>query len=192
MKLTSTLVKNFYTVGIWTFVSRIFGFIRDILLAAFLGSGPVGEAFIIAFSLPNIFRRFFAEGAFNAAFIPLFKKQMHKKEKARQFTLNTLSTLILTLITFCSLAMILMPVLVWAMASGFGSDSRFELTVYYGRITFPYIFMVSLSSLFGGILNSHGNFKATSATPLILNLFLIIALLSSYAWDLDAGLMICL
>jgi putative peptidoglycan lipid II flippase len=192
MKFTSTLVKNFYTVGIWTFVSRIFGFIRDILLAAFLGSGPVGEAFIIAFSLPNIFRRFFAEGAFSAAFIPLFKKQMYDKEKARQFTLNTLSTLILALITFCSLAMILMPFLVWAMASGFGSDSRFELTVYYGRITFPYIFMVSLSSLFGGILNSYGNFKATSVAPLILNLFLIIALVSSYAWDLDTGLMICI
>ena len=90
MRFTSTIFKNFYTVSIWTFISRLFGFVRDIMLAAFLGSGPVGEAFIIAFSLPNIFRRFFAEGAFNAAFIPLFKKQMHNKEEAVQFTLNTL------------------------------------------------------------------------------------------------------
>ncbi|MFL2791041.1 MAG: murein biosynthesis integral membrane protein MurJ [Paracoccaceae bacterium] len=190
MRFTSTIFKNFYTVSIWTFISRLFGFVRDIMLAAFLGSGPVGEAFIIAFSLPNIFRRFFAEGAFNAAFIPLFKKQMHNKEEAVQFTLNTLSTLILVLLTFCSLAILLMPFLVFAMASGFGSDSRFELTVYYGRITFPYIFMVSLSSLFGGILNSHGNFKATSAAPVILNIFLIFALLLSHVWNLDTGLMI--
>ena len=72
MQFKSTFLKNFLTVGLWTFVSRIFGFCRDIMLAAFLGSGPIGEAFIIAFSLPNIFRRFFAEGAFNAAFIPMF------------------------------------------------------------------------------------------------------------------------
>ena len=74
MRFKSNFLKNFLTVGLWTFVSRIFGFLRDIMLAAFLGSGPIGEAFIIAFSLPNIFRRFFAEGAFNAAFIPISKK----------------------------------------------------------------------------------------------------------------------
>ena len=79
MRFTSTIFKNFYTVSIWTFISRLFGFVRDIMLAAFLGSGPVGEAFIIAFSLPNIFRRFFAEGAFNAAFIPLFKCTIRKR-----------------------------------------------------------------------------------------------------------------
>ena len=154
MRFASTIFKNFVTVGVWTFVSRIFGFVRDIMLAAFLGSGPVAQAFIIAFALPNIFRRFFAEGAFNAAFIPLFRKQMHNKNEAVQFTQNTMSMLILILLTFCSLAILLMPLLVLAMAAGFGSDSRFDLAVYYGRVTFPYIFMVSLSSLFGGILNS--------------------------------------
>ena len=81
MHFKSTFLKNFLTVGLWTFVSRIFGFCRDIMLAAFLGSGPIGEAFIIAFSLPNIFRRFFAEGAFNAAFIPMFKKNMDNKNQ---------------------------------------------------------------------------------------------------------------
>ena len=190
MKFTSKILKNFFTVGIWTLVSRIFGFFRDILLAAFLGSGPVGEAFIIALALPNIFRRFFAEGAFNAAFIPLFKKQMHDKSEALQFSSNTLSTLILILLTFCSLAIILMPLLVLALAGGFGSDSRFDLAVYYGRITFPYIFMVSLSSLFGGILNSHGKFTATSAAPIILNLCLIFAMLLSNNLNLDMGIMI--
>ena len=192
MKFRSKIIKNFFTVSIWTFVSRIFGFVRDIMLAAFLGSGPVGEAFIIAFSLPNIFRRFFAEGAFNAAFIPLFKKQMHNKDEALKFTLNTLSILILTLITFCSIAIIFMPFLVLAIAGGFGSDDRFDLAVYYGRITFPYIFMVSLSSLFGGILNSYGKFSATSAAPIVLNIFLIFAMLIAYGLDFDMGLLICI
>ena len=192
MRFASTIFKNFLTVGVWTFVSRIFGFVRDIMLAAFLGSGPIGEAFIIAFALPNIFRRFFAEGAFNAAFIPLFRKQMQNKNEAVQFTQNTMSMLILILLTFCSLAILLMPVLVWAMASGFGSNSRFDLAVYYGRITFPYIFMVSLSSLFGGILNSYGKFGATSAAPIILNVFVIFAMLFAHKLDLDMGFVISL
>ena len=192
MRFASTIFKNFLTVGVWTFISRIFGFVRDIMLAAFLGSGPIAEAFIIAFALPNIFRRFFAEGAFNAAFIPLFRKQMHNKNEAVQFTQNTMSMLILILITFCSLAILLMPLLVLAMAGGFGSDSRFDLAVYYGRVTFPYIFMVSLSSLFGGILNSYGKFSATSAAPIILNVFLIFAMLLAHESDLDMGFVICL
>ena len=91
MHFRSNFLKNFLTVGLWTFVSRIFGFCRDIMLAAFLGSGPIGEAFIIAFSLPNIFRRFFAEGAFNAAFIPMFKKNMDNK-KPVSYTHLTLPT----------------------------------------------------------------------------------------------------
>ena len=190
MQFTSKIFKNFFTVSIWTFASRIFGFLRDVMLAAFLGSGPIGEAFIIAFALPNLFRRFFAEGAFNAAFIPLFKKQMYDKNEALKFAINTMSMLVLTLLTFCCLGLIIMPILVLAMAGGFGYDSRFDLAVYYGRITFPYIFMVSLSSLFAGILNSYGKFAAASAAPIILNLFLIFAMLLSHYLNLEMGLLI--
>ena len=171
----SNLLINFITVGFWTFVSRIFGFVRDIMFAAFLGSGPIGEAFIIAFSLPNIFRRFFAEGAFNAAFVPMFKKSMGNKKQSIKFSNNTLSM------------MILMPVLVLAMASGFGNDNRFETSVFFGRITFPYIFFVSVSSLFAGILNSYGKFGIVSATPIFLNISLILAMIFSYVFDWEVG-----
>ena len=95
MRFKSKFLNNFITVGLWTFISRIFGFFRDVIFAAFLGSGPIGEAFIIAFSLPNIFRRFFAEGALNAAFIPMFKKSMHNKKQAIDFANNTISMMIL-------------------------------------------------------------------------------------------------
>ena len=105
----SNLLINFITVGFWTFVSRIFGFVRDIMFAAFLGSGPIGEAFIIAFSLPNIFRRFFAEGAFNAAFIPMFKKSMGNKKQSIKFTNNTTSVILIVLSLFKSAQVVLLP-----------------------------------------------------------------------------------
>ena len=183
----SNLLINFITVGFWTFVSRIFGFVRDIMFAAFLGSGPIGEAFIIAFSLPNIFRRFFAEGAFNAAFIPMFKKSMGNKKQSIKFSNNTLSMMILILIIFTIVSIIIMPVLVLAMASGFGNDNRFETSVFFGRITFPYIFFVSVSSLFAGILNSYGKFGIVSATPIFLNISLILAMILSYVFDWEVG-----
>ena len=190
MRFKSNFLKNFLTVGLWTFVSRIFGFCRDIMLAAFLGSGPIGEAFIIAFSLPNIFRRFFAEGAFNAAFIPMFKKNMHNKKQSIDFTNNTLSMMILILFFFTIISIIIMPLLVLAMASGFENDARFETSIIYGRITFPYIFFVSLSSLFAGILNSYGKFGVVSATPIFLNLFLILAMILSYILDWEIGIIL--
>ena len=190
MGYNSNFFKNFLTVGLWTFLSRIFGFFRDIMLAAFLGSGPVGEAFIIAFSLPNIFRRFFAEGAFNAAFIPMFKKNMHKKDQSVYFINNTLSIMIIILFVFSFIALIIMPILVLAMASGFIDDKRFDLAVFFGRITFPYIFFVSLSSLFSGILNSYGKFGLVSATPIFLNLLLILSMILSHLFNWEVGTML--
>ena len=142
MYFSVKILRNLFTVSGWTFVSRIFGYIRDIFMAGLLGSGPVGEAFIIAFSLPNIFRRFLAEGAFSAAFIPLFKKHLSNKSEASYFASNTFSMLILVLLVLCSVALIFMPFFVLAMASGFGSDERLSLAVEYGRILFPYIFVV--------------------------------------------------
>ncbi len=190
MRFKSNFLNNFLTVGIWTLVSRIFGFFRDIMLAAFLGAGPIGEAFIIAFSLPNIFRRFFAEGAFNAAFIPMFKKSMHNKNKAIDFANNTISMMILILFIFSFISIILMPLLVLAMASGFGKDGRFEDAIFYGRITFPYIFFVSLSSLFAGILNSFGKFGVVAAAPIFLNIFLIMAMTLAYILNWEVGTML--
>ena len=190
MRFKSKFLNNFITVGLWTFISRIFGFFRDVIFAAFLGSGPIGEAFIIAFSLPNIFRRFFAEGALNAAFIPMFKKNMHNKKQAIDFANNTISMMILILSIFSIISIIIMPFLVLAMACGFSGDDRFEITIFYGRIAFPYIFFISLSSLFAGILNSYGKFGVVAATPIFLNLFLILAMILSYLLNWEVGIIL--
>ncbi len=184
------LVRGFFTVGVWTLASRVLGFLRDILMAAFLGSGPVAEAFLIAFSLPNMFRRFFAEGAFNMAFVPMFAKKLEGGEDARRFASDALSGLAGVLIVFCVLALLAMPWLVVAMASGFLGDERFDLAVDYGRIAFPYILFISLAALFSGALNAMGRFWAAAAAPLLLNLLFIGALLlgRQLGWDLGRTL----
>ena len=152
MRKTSNLFKSFFTVGAWTILSRIFGFIRDIFIAIFLGSGPVAEAFLIAFSLPNMFRSFFAEGALNLSFVPIFSKKLNNKNDAKLFAENTLSYLMIILIVFTIFAQIFMPWLIYAMASGFYEDERFNLSVTYAKITFPYIFFISITALLSGCL----------------------------------------
>ena len=131
------LVAAFFTVGAWTMASRVLGFVRDILIAGFLGSGPVAEAFLIAFALPNMFRRFFAEGAFNMAFVPMFSKRLERGEDAESFANSAAAALALILIVLTVAAMIFMPWLVLAMASGFAEDERLSLATGYGRIVFP-------------------------------------------------------
>ena len=123
------LIRGFLTVGVWTLASRILGFVRDIMFAAYLGAGPAAEAFVIAFALPNMFRRFFAEGAFNMAFVPQFAKKVEAGEDARTFAEEAMSLLATALIVLTLLATLFMPVLVWAMASGFAGDERFDLAV---------------------------------------------------------------
>ena len=159
------LLTGFFTVGVWTMASRILGFVRDILIAAFLGAGPVAEAFLIAFSLPNMFRRFFAEGAFNMAFVPMFSKKVEGEEDAHGFANDAFAGLAALLIVFTLIAMALMPWLVLAMASGFRGDERFDLAVLYGRIAFPYILFISLAALLSGVLNTLGRFAAAAAAP---------------------------
>ena len=134
-------------------ISRVIGFLRDILIAAFLGAGPVAEAFVIAFSLPNMFRRFFAEGAFNMAFIPLFAKKVEKDDGALEFARDAFSGLAAILLVLTLVAQLAMPWLVLAMASGFHGDARFDLAVEFGRIAFPYILFISLAALLSGVLN---------------------------------------
>ncbi|WP_372604419.1 murein biosynthesis integral membrane protein MurJ [Actibacterium sp.] len=167
------LVSGFLTVGVWTLASRILGFVRDIMIAAYLGSGPVAEAFLIAFSLPNMFRRFFAEGAFNMAFVPMFSKKVEADEDAIGFARDAYSGLTALLIVFTLLAQLVMPWLVLAMASGFVADDRFALATGYGRVAFPYILFISLAALLSGVLNSLGRFVAAAAAPVLLNVLFI-------------------
>lgn len=170
------LVANAMTVGVWTLLSRILGFVRDILIAAWLGTGPVAEAFLVAFALPNMFRRFFAEGAFNMAFVPLFSKKLEAGEDAKGFAEQALAALGALLILITILATVFMPWLVLAMASGFQGDERFDIAVALGRIVFVYILLISLAALFSGVLNASGRFAAAAAAPVLLNIILIAAL----------------
>ncbi|MEX0285836.1 MAG: murein biosynthesis integral membrane protein MurJ [Paracoccaceae bacterium] len=171
------LLSGFLTVGMWTLLSRVLGFARDILIAGFLGAGPVAEAFLIAFSLPNMFRRFFAEGAFNTAFVPLFSKKLESGDDPQGFARDAFAGLASLLILFTLLAQLIMPWLVLAMAGGFAADDRFGLAVDYGRIAFPYILFISLAALFSGVLNAAGRFAAAAAAPVLLNIILVSALL---------------
>ena len=171
------LMMGLFTVGGWTMASRVLGLVRDLMIAAFLGAGPVAEAFLVAFALPNMFRRFFAEGAFNTAFIPIFSKKVEKEEDALTFASDAFAALGSLLIVFTLLAQLFMPWLVLAMASGFMGDERFPLAVIYGRIAFGYILFISLAALCSGVLNTAGRFAAAAAAPVLLNVILISALL---------------
>src|SRR5690606_14302950 len=171
------LISGFLTVGFWTLMSRIAGLVRDILMTRFLGDGPVAEAFIVAQSLPNMFRRFFAEGAFNMAFIPMFAKKSEAAEDAEGFARDAFWGMAALLAVFSVLAMLAMPLLVLLMASGFAGDGRFDLAVTLGRIAFPYILFISLTALLSGMLNAMGRFLVTSAVTILLSLSLIAGML---------------
>ncbi len=175
------LVRGVLTVGVWTLLSRIFGFVRDILIAAWLGTGPVAEAFLIAFALPNMFRRFFAEGAFNMAFVPMFSKKLEAGDDATGFARDAFAGLATVLVVFSVIAIVFMPALVLAMASGFAGDARFDMTVTLGRVVFVYILFISLAALLSGVLNASGRFMVAAAAPVILNVILIGALVLSNA-----------
>lgn len=179
------LLASFLTVGGWTLISRVLGLVRDLMIAAFLGSGPAAQAFLVALSLPNMFRRFFAEGAFNTAFVPMYAKKIEGDEDAQAFANDAYAALAGVLVVFTVLATLAMPWLVWAMASGFASDGRFDLAVAMGRVTFPYILFISLAALLSGVLNSIGRFAAAAAAPILLNLFFITAMLlaARAGWD---------
>lgn len=174
------LLSGILTVGGWTLMSRVLGFVRDVLIAGFLGPGVLMDAYVAAFRLPNMFRRFFAEGAFNAAFVPMFSKRLEAEEDATGFASLAFSGLSLVLLVLTGLAMVFMPVLVYATAEGFYGDERFGVTVDYGRIVFPYIFFISLAALFSGVLNAAGRFAAAAAAPVLLNVMLVTAM--SLAW----------
>lgn len=182
------LVRGFLAVGSWTFLSRLTGFARDILMARWLGSGAVTDAFFVALALPNMFRRFFAEGAFNTAFVPMFSKKLGDLEDAAGFARDAFNGLFFCVLLLTGVAMIAMPGLVWLMAAGFQGDARFDLAVGYGRIMFPYILMISLAAMISGVLNANGRFTAAAAAPVLLNLLFLAAMAVARLHDWDIGL----
>jgi putative peptidoglycan lipid II flippase len=175
-----SLLRSISTVGAFTMASRILGFVRDATIAALVGAGPVADAFFVAFKLPNLFRRLFAEGAFNAAFVPLYAAEMKEggRARARAFADAALAVLAWSLVAFVAAAELAMPWLMRAFAPGFlDRPETFDLAVLLARITFPYLLLISLVSLAGGVLNAHHRFAAAAATPMLLNLCLIGAVL---------------
>jgi len=173
------LLRSAATIGGYTMASRVLGFVRDILTAAFLGASPLADAFFVAQRLPNLFRSLFAEGAFSAAFVPLFAGMIAHdgKSVAKRFAEDSLSVLLTALLIFLLVGEIFAPNLLDILAPGFRADSdKFALTVGLTRITFPYLLFISLTALQGGILNSVWRFAETAATPMLLNIFLIGAL----------------
>ncbi|HLQ17583.1 MAG TPA: murein biosynthesis integral membrane protein MurJ [Tabrizicola sp.] len=184
------MIRNIVTLGGWTLVSRGAGLVRELMMAAYLGAGPVADAFNVAFSLPNMFRRFFAEGAFNQAFVPLYSKKLEAGTDAEDFAQNAFSGLTAFLIVFTLIGTLAMPVLVWLMASGFVGDGRFDMAVDFGRITFCYIGFISLFALLSGILNAHGHFAEAGAVPVMMNVVFIVAMMAAHynGWDMGTTL----
>ncbi len=174
------LLRASATIGSLTLLSRILGFVRDMMIATFLGAGMLSDAFLVAFKLPNFMRQLFAEGAFNAAFVPLYAgtRATQGPDAAKKLAEEIHAVLLLVLIIVSALGVIFMPQLMVVLAPGFDSDpEKYRLTVLLTRITFPYMLFISLVSLQGGILNSIDKFAAVAATPVIMNICLIAAML---------------
>ncbi len=180
--LSSASLFSFFTL-----ISRILGYLRDILIAIFLGASIFADAFFVAFRLPNTFRRLFAEGTFNAAFIPSYTSaKLSSKRQGKKFADEVLSLLILILLFLITLVEIFTPYLVYIIAPGFIENGlKFEIAVELTRITFPFLLFVSLSSFFSGILNANNKFAAAAAAPIILNIVLISSLIISFYYNLD-------
>lgn len=171
-----SLLKSITTFGGWTLISRITGFFRDVVLANYLGAGLVSDAFFVAFKLPNLFRSLFAEGAFTAAFVPIFSQKLISDGKncAVLFAARAISVLVLFVGLFILVMELVMPAVVMLLAPGFASDAgKIELAVFLSRITFPFLLLVSVVSFQSGVLNSLGKFAAPAAAPVILNLTMI-------------------
>src|SRR5437764_7627687 len=173
------MIERILTVGGFTLLSRLTGFFRDVLMAAVLGAGPVADAFLIAFRLPNHFRAIFAEGAFNSAFVPAYARIREQEGApcAGVFADRVFTLLFAAQVVLLALALVFTPALIDLLAPGFSADpSRFAFAVELTRITFPYLLLVSLVTLYGGILNALARFAAAAAAPLLLNLSMIMTL----------------
>ena len=175
------IVKSTGTFGFFTIISRLLGYLRDILIAVFLGTGALADAFFVAFRIPNTFRRLFSEGTFNAAFVPSYSSELVKgKKKSNYFANNIFNLLFLALFFLVLIVQIFMPAFVSMIAPGFIDDvDKMNLAIYLTRITFPFLLFICIASFFAAILNSHNKFAAAAAAPIILNIILIIILFFS-------------
>lgn len=175
------LFKAMATVAGLTGLSRILGFVRDILTAAILGAGPIADAFFVALKLPNFFRRVTAEGAFSVSFVPLYSEKIEKEgdKEADLFASNAFAVMLLFLVPFTLIAMFAMPFIIYGIAPGFVDDAvRYDTAVELSRVTFPYLLMMSLTALMGGVLNARDKFAPFAGAPILFNLALIIALVA--------------
>jgi len=174
------LLKSMGTIGGLTMVSRVFGFVREMMMSRIMGASGAADAFLVAFRLPNTFRRLFGEGAFSAGFVPLFSQRFHGPggmADAKRFSEEVLAFFLPTLVVFTLVCEVAMPLFVWAIASGYADEpEKFALTVFLSRITFPYLLLISLVSFFSGILNSLTKFAAAAFAPALLNVAMLIAL----------------
>lgn len=184
-----SLVKNFVTVGGATLSSRLLGFVRDVFMANMLGSGPIADAFFVAFRLPNLFRRLFAEGAFSSAFVPLFARALTEggKPAARALAEDILAVFLLTLVIVTAIAEIGAPWLVGLLAPGFVSEpEKFAAAEFMTRVMFPYLACMSLTAMAAGMLQSFGRFAVAAFAPSLLNVILVAALVLIW-WQGWAG-----
>lgn len=168
-----SLFRNFVSVGAWTLVSRLAGFARDALMAAVLGTGPAADAFFAAFRFPNLFRRLFAEGAFNTAFVPMFSGALERdgEDGAKLLAARVMSWLVAMLVVVTVVVELFMPQIMVAFVPGFTDDpQKFDLTVLLTRIMFPYLACMSLMAAYGAILNTLGRFFAAAFAPVLLNI----------------------
>jgi putative peptidoglycan lipid II flippase len=183
-----SLLRSAATVGGYTTISRVLGFIRDQLVAYTLGTGLVAEAFFVAQRFPNLFRTLFAEGAFNSAFVPLFAKRVESEgqQSAQNFAQEIFSALFAWMVIFTTAAMVLMPWLIYLIAPGFsGTPDKINLAVQFTQVCFPYLLFMSLTALQGGVLNSLNRFTAAAAAPILLNIVMIAS--NILAWALGTG-----
>ena len=175
------LIKSTGTFSFFTIISRLLGYLRDILIAIFLGTSYLADVFFVAFRIPNTFRRLFSEGTFNAAFVPSYSSEIAKgKKQSNRFSNDVFNYLFLILLIFVLVVQIFMPAFVSLIAPGFIDDNeKMNLAINLTRITIPFLMLVSLASFFSSILNSHNRFAEAAAAPIILNIVLIIILLFS-------------
>ena len=175
------LIKSTGTFSFFTIISRLLGYLRDILIAIFLGTSYLADVFFVAFRIPNTFRRLFSEGTFNAAFVPSYSSQIVKgKSKSNKFANEVFNFLFFILLILVLIVQIFMPAFVSLIAPGFIDDNeKMNLAINLTRITIPFLMLVSLASFFSAILNSHNRFAEAAAAPIILNIVLIIILLFS-------------
>ncbi|WP_375289100.1 murein biosynthesis integral membrane protein MurJ [Qipengyuania sp.] len=188
----SSLVRSVGTIGGLTAVSRVFGFARDMLLARVLGAGLAADAWQLAFTLPNTFRRLFAEGAFSVAFVPMYTRRLHAEdggeEAADRFANDVLAIFVWVLLGFSALAMLVMPGIVWLLAREYQDvPGKFELSVNLSQITFPYLALVSLVAMLSGVLNARSKFAPGAFVPVLLNIVLILGILTGAYLRDNAG-----